>query len=69
MNEKNQKTPKNERVSFRATQKTTAQIAELQRILGERLGSPVSQGQVIAMAIDALIANLYSNPGQRSLFN
>ena len=69
MSEKREKMPRDQRVSFRATQKTMGQLVELQRILGERLGSPVSQGQAVAMAIDALVASLYANPCQRSLFN
>ena len=69
MSEKKEKAHRDQRISIRATQKTMGQLTELQRILGERLGSPVSQGQAVAMAIDALVASLYANPGQRSLFN
>lgn len=55
------------RISFRATEKTVKQLAELQRILGARLGAPVSQGQAVAMAIDSVLQSLAKNSAQGRL--
>lgn len=64
---KEKKGARSERVSFRATEKTIGQLTELQRILGSRLGAPVSQGQALAMAVDAMLDRLVSNPAQARL--
>ena len=62
-----QKMQRSEHINIRATQKTVGQLAELQRILGERLGAPVSQGQAIAAAIDSLLERLAAHPEQGRL--
>ena len=58
---------KDQRISFRASEKTAAQLAELQRVLAARLGVSVSQGQAVAIALDALLQSLANNPVQGRL--
>lgn len=62
-----EKQKRSERVSFRATEKTVRQVAELQRILTSRLGTPVSQGQAVAAAVDAMLESFAANPKQGRL--
>lgn len=58
---------RSERISFRATEKTVNQVSELQRILTSRLGTPVSQGQAVAVAVDAMLESFAANPKQGRL--
>lgn len=55
------------RIDLRTTEKTAAQVKELQRILGEKIGTKISQTAAIEIAIDRLLDSYTSNPEQARL--
>ena len=55
---------KTKRLCLLITEKTEAQIVELQRILSARIGAPISKTAAIEIAIDKLLQSYATNPEQ-----
>lgn len=58
---------KTKRMNLILTEKTDAQIAELQRILSAKIGAPISKTAAIEIAIDKLLQGYAANPEQMRL--
>lgn len=55
---------KTKRMNIAITEKTDAQITELQRILSAKIGAPISKTAAIEIAIDKLLQAYAVNPEQ-----
>lgn len=55
---------KTKRINLAITEKTEAQIAELQRILSAKIGAPLSKTAAIEIAVDKLLQSYATNPEQ-----
>ena len=62
-----EKKPKNIRLELRITERANSQIAELQRILTAKLGTPISKTATIEIAVDKLLQSFVNNPEQGRL--
>lgn len=58
---------KTKRMNLILTEKTDAQIVELQRILSAKIGAPISKTAAIEIAIDKLLQGYAANPEQMRL--
>lgn len=55
------------RIDLRTTEKTEAQLEELQRILSGQLGTKISKTATVEIAIDRLLQSYAANPEQARL--
>lgn len=58
---------RNTRIEIKTTEKTAAQITELQRLLSEQIGTKISKTAAIEIAIDKLLDTYTANPEQARL--